>query len=49
MQNGVSVHQLENLVRPLDRARVTAALKRGEAVDGAKLVQSQPYITVSTR
>jgi hypothetical protein len=33
----------------LDKAAITAALKRGETVDGAQLVQGQPYITVSTR
>jgi hypothetical protein len=33
----------------LDRAGVTAALKRGEVVVGAQLVQGQPYISVSTR
>jgi hypothetical protein len=32
-----------------DRAAITAALKRGEAVEGATLVQGQPYISVSTR
>jgi hypothetical protein len=32
-----------------DRSAISAALKRGEAVAGASLVQSQPYITVSTR
>jgi hypothetical protein len=33
----------------LDRAGVTATLKRGETLAGAKLVQGEPYITVSTR
>ena len=33
----------------LDRAGVTAALKRGENLSGARLVQGEPYITVSTR
>jgi len=33
----------------LDRAGITAALKRGEVVEGAQLVQGQPYISVSTR
>jgi hypothetical protein len=32
-----------------DRASIAAALKRGEAVEGAALVQGQPYISVSTR
>lgn len=32
-----------------DRGAISAALKRGEAVEGACLVQGQPYITVSTR
>lgn len=32
-----------------DRAGISHALKRGEAVEGAILVQGQPYITVSTR
>ena len=33
----------------LDRAGITAALRRGEMVEGAQLVQGQPYISVSTR
>ena len=33
----------------LDRAAIGAALKEGIAVEGAKLVQGQPYIVVSTR
>jgi hypothetical protein len=32
-----------------DRASITAALKRGAAIEGALLVQGQPYISVSTR
>jgi hypothetical protein len=32
-----------------DRADISNALKRGEAVEGAILVQGPPYITVSTR
>jgi hypothetical protein len=32
-----------------DRAGISTALKRGEAVEGAILVQGPPYITVSTR
>jgi hypothetical protein len=33
----------------LDKSAITAALKRGEAVAGAQLVQGQPHVTVSTR
>lgn len=33
----------------LDRAALSAALKRGEAVDGAQMAQGQPFITVSTK
>jgi len=33
----------------LDKAAISAALKRGETIDGAQLVQGQPFITVSTR
>ena len=32
-----------------DRTAIGAALKEGIAVDGARLVQGQPYIVVSTR
>ena len=32
-----------------DRAGITHALKQGLALEGASLVQGQPYITVSTR
>jgi hypothetical protein len=32
-----------------DRAAITEALKIGRPIDGARLVQGQPYITVSAR
>jgi hypothetical protein len=32
-----------------DRTAISAALKRGEALEGAVLIQGQPYITVSSR
>ena len=32
-----------------DRAAISAALKQGEPLEGAALVQGAPYITVSTR
>jgi hypothetical protein len=32
-----------------DRAGITNALKEGRLLEGARLVQGQPYITVSTR
>ena len=32
-----------------NRAGITEALKQGVAVEGASLIQGQPYITVSTR
>lgn len=33
----------------LDRGAITQALKSGEKIDGARLIQGHPYITVSTR
>ena len=33
----------------LDRAGITAALKRGETIEGACLMQGQPHISVSSR
>ena len=51
VQDECAVPELYFVPQPpkLDKAAITAALKRGEAVDGALLVQGQPYITVSTQ
>ncbi len=48
-ESKIPLHYLVPQPPKLDRAGISHALKQGIAMEGAALVQGQPYITVSTR